>query len=69
MQPKPEHAVADALRKVAARLDDELGNGLRSRQIDAEDLLQTLLSVADELDPPLPPSKHKPNRQPGSQTP
>jgi len=69
MQTNPEHAVADALRKVAARLDDELGNGLRSRQIDAEDLLQTLLSVADELDPPLPPSKRNPNRQPGSQTP
>lgn len=63
MQTKPEHAVADALRKVAARLDDELGAGLRSWQIDAEDLLQTLLSVADELDPPLP-KRNRPRKPP-----
>jgi len=49
-----EHAVADALRKVARRIDEELGDGVRSWKIDAEDLLETLLSVADELDPPLP---------------
>ncbi len=66
MQTKPEYAVAVALRKVAARLDDELGNGRRSRQIDAEYLLQTLLSVADELDPQLP--EPKPSRKPRKKT-
>ena len=60
---QPEHAVADALRKVARRIDEELGDGLRSWKIDAEDLLQTLLSVADELDPPLPKPKRKTRRQ------
>ena len=56
---KSEDRVADALRKVANRIDEELGEGLRSWKIDAEDLLQTLLSVADELDPPLPKRKRK----------
>lgn len=51
---RSEHVVADALRKVARRIDEELGDGVRSWKIDAEDLLETLLSVADELDPPLP---------------
>lgn len=51
---QPEQAVADALRKVVRRIDEELGDGVRSWKIDAEDLLETLLSVADELDPPLP---------------
>ena len=46
---QPEHAVADALRKVARRIDEELGDGLRSWKIDAEDLLQTLLSVAAKV--------------------
>ena len=47
------HKVADALRKVASSIDAELGEGQRSWQIDAEDLIQTLLSVADQLDPPV----------------
>jgi hypothetical protein len=50
---QPEHAVAEALRKVARRIDEQLGDGVRPWKIDAEDLLQTLVSVADELDPPL----------------
>lgn len=50
---KPEHRVADALRKVALRIDAALCDGVRSRSIDAVDLLQTLLTVADELDPPV----------------
>ena len=50
-----EHVVADALRTVALRLERAIEEGQRSRQIDAEDLLETLLGVADELDPPLAP--------------
>ena len=53
----PEHRVADALRNVARRLENQLGDGLRSSMIDAEDLLETLLAVADDLDPPLPKPK------------
>ncbi len=59
---KPEHRVADALRKVARRLDEELGEGHRSWKIDAEDLLETLLAVADDLDPPLPIAKRRRTR-------
>lgn len=54
---KPEYRVADALRKVAQSIDAALADGRRSWKIDAEDLLETLRSVADELDPPLPKSK------------
>jgi hypothetical protein len=47
--------VADAIRKVTAAMQHELEAGRRSRTLDAHDLLDVLLSVADELDPPLPP--------------
>jgi hypothetical protein len=56
---KPEYRVADALRKVAQSIDAALADGRRSWKIDAEDLLETLRSVADELDPPLPKPKRK----------
>jgi hypothetical protein len=56
---KPEYRVADALRKVAQSIDAALADGHRSWKIDAEDLLETLRSVADELDPPLPKPKRK----------
>ena len=58
-----ENRVADALREVARRLDEELGEGRRSWKIDAEDLLETLLAVADELDPPLTKPKGKKPRR------
>ena len=48
----PEQNVADALRVVALRLEEALERGRRSKDFDANDLLQTLLSVADCLDPP-----------------
>ena len=44
--------VADAIRKVTAiaqRADDE---GERSAMIDLHDLVEVLLAIADELDPP-----------------
>jgi len=50
---KPEHKIADAFRVVALRLEDALDRGRRSTRIDANDLLETLLAVADEIDPPL----------------
>jgi hypothetical protein len=49
----PEHKIADALRVVALRLENALEEGRRSSRIDANDLLETLLAVADQLDPPL----------------
>ena len=48
-----EQKVADAFRVVALRLEEALERGRRSNAIDANDLLETLLTVADELDPPL----------------
>lgn len=44
--------VADALRKVTAAMQRTIDSGERSTRLDAEDLIQVLLAVADELDPP-----------------
>lgn len=44
--------VADAIRKVTTRMQAALDAGQRSRQIDAEDLIDVLLAIADQLDPP-----------------
>jgi hypothetical protein len=44
--------VADAIRKVTAAVQTELEAGRRSGNIDAHDLVEVLLAVADELDPP-----------------
>ena len=54
-----ELRVADAIHKVTTAMQNELEAGRRSTRIDAHDLLDLLLAVADELDPPLP----KPKRQ------
>jgi hypothetical protein len=56
---KPEYRVADAIRKVTAAMQAELEAGRRSTRLDAHDLLDLLLAVADELDPPLPKPKRK----------
>lgn len=56
---KNEHRVADALRKVTAAMQHELESGRRSTRIDAHDLHDLLLAVADELDPPLPKPQRK----------
>lgn len=56
---RPEHHVADALRKVTAAMQTELEAGRRSTRIDAHDQLDLLLAVADELDPPLPQPQRK----------
>jgi hypothetical protein len=44
--------VADAIRSVTAKVQQAIDEGHRSRCIDADDLVEVLLSVADELDPP-----------------
>lgn len=44
--------VAEALRKVTAAMQSELESGRRSTHIDANDLVDLLLAVADEIDPP-----------------
>jgi len=44
--------VADAIRKVTAKMQAALDAGQRSRQIDAEDLIDVLLAIADQLDLP-----------------
>ena len=48
-----EQKLADALRVVALRLEEAIERGKRSNHIDANDLLETLLAVADQLDPPV----------------
>jgi hypothetical protein len=47
--------IADALRTVTAAMQAELESGRRSTRIDAHDLIDVLLAVADEIDPPLAP--------------
>jgi len=44
--------LADAIREVTAQMQAALDAGQRSRQIDAEDLIEVLLAIADQLDPP-----------------
>ena len=44
--------VSDAIREVTARVQRAIEEGYRSRQIDADDLVEVLLAIADELDPP-----------------
>jgi hypothetical protein len=48
-----EHKVAHAFRVVVMRLEESLERGQRSNRITADDLLETLLSIADRLDPPV----------------
>ena len=43
--------VADALRRVTAAMQKELDTGRRPKALDAEDLIDVLLTVAAELDP------------------
>jgi hypothetical protein len=54
--------VADALRKVTAVMQTELEDGRRSAHLDANDLIDLLLAVADEIDPPLAPRDERPPR-------
>jgi hypothetical protein len=45
----------DAVREVAAAIEREVEEGHRAAQIDAHDVVEILLAVADRLDPPVAP--------------
>lgn len=49
----PHDPLADAIRDVTAAVQQAIDNGHRSRAIDADDLVEVLLAIADRLDPPL----------------
>ena len=42
--------IADAIRTVTAKVQAAIEDGYRSRMIDADDMVEILLAVADELD-------------------
>jgi hypothetical protein len=44
--------IADAIRNVTAAMQTELEAGRRSPRLDAHDLIEVLLALADEVDPP-----------------
>ena len=49
----PTHQLADAIREVTVAMQKAIDDGHRSRMIDADDLVEVLLSIADRLDPPI----------------
>ncbi len=51
---KPELTIADAIREVTVAMQKAIADGYRSRMIDADDLIEVLLAIADRLDPPVP---------------
>lgn len=59
--------LADAIRKVTATIQHELDAGRRSSHLDAHDLVDVLLAIADEIDPQFaPPTRgERPRRRPG----
>ena len=46
--------IADAIREVTAAVQKSIEDGYRSRMVDADDLIEVLLAIADCLDPPVP---------------
>ena len=52
MSSDPNYRVADAIRKVALRLEEAFQTG-KVDSIDANQLSEILLLIAEELDPPL----------------
>jgi len=51
------HELADAIRQVTAKVQREIDQGRRSRSIDADDLVEVLLAIADQLAPFVPESE------------
>jgi hypothetical protein len=49
-----ELKMADIIREVTVAMQQAISDGYRSRMIDADDLVEVLLAIADRLDPPLP---------------
>lgn len=56
------HELADAIRQVTAKVQREIDQGRRSRSIDADDLVEVLLAIADQLDPFVPESQAQTSR-------
>ena len=42
--------IVDAIQQVTACVQNEIDSGLRSRMIDADDLVEVLLAIADRLE-------------------
>ena len=59
--------LADAIRQVTAKVQREIDQGRRSRSIDADDLVEVLLAIADQLDPFAPESDAKNPKRRGPQ--
>lgn len=56
--------LADAIRKVTATMQKELDTGRRSSHLDANDLVDILLAIADEIDPQFaPPARDNHSRR------
>ena len=53
MSSDPNHRVADAFRRAALRLEHAFASGVVV-QVDANQLAETLQTIAEDLDPPLP---------------
>ena len=49
----PQKHLADVIRDVTVAMQQAIDSGQRSREINADDLIEILLSVADRLDPPM----------------
>lgn len=49
----PELKIADAIREVTVAVQKAIADGYRSQMIDADDLVEVLLAIADRLDPPV----------------
>lgn len=49
----PNHQLADVLREVTVAMQKAIADGYCSRMIDADDLVEVLLAIADRLDPPV----------------
>lgn len=49
----PELKIADTIREVTIAMQKAIADGYRSRMIDADDLVEVLLAIADRLDPPV----------------
>ncbi len=54
------HELAEAIREVTVRMQEALDEGRRSLVLDANDLIDILLAIADELDPPWPKTEDRP---------
>lgn len=55
----PTQQIADAIRKVTTAVQNATDGGHRSQVVDAFDMVEVLLAVADELDPEFSPAKTK----------